>query len=163
VPVRKLGCMRRQRNATVILMLILDVFLVCFALYSSFWLRFEGQIPQQYWDYMLSSLIPVCLLSLASFGVFNMYNRAWRFASIDALLATLESAFVSVLLTIAFTYMFNMHFPRSVYILFFVLTVVFVGSSRLFYRIIADSLRLRLSSEGDRKKVIIAEAGRLVH
>jgi len=27
VPVRKLGFMRRQRNATVILMLILDVFL----------------------------------------------------------------------------------------------------------------------------------------
>jgi len=141
------------------LMLILDVFLVCFALYASFWLRFEGQIPQQYWDYMLSSLIPVCLLSLASFGVFNMYNRAWRFASIDALLATVESAFVLVLLTIAFTYMFNMPFPRSVYILFFVLTVVFVGSSRLFYRTIADSLRLRLSSEGDRKNVIIAGGG----
>ena len=29
MPVRKLGFMRRQRNATVILMLILDVFLVC--------------------------------------------------------------------------------------------------------------------------------------
>jgi len=34
-------------------------------------------------------------------------------------------------LTIAFTYMFNMHFPRSVYLVF-VLTVVFVGSSRCF-------------------------------
>jgi len=98
------------------LMLILDVFLVCFALYSSFWLRLEGQITQQYGDYMVRSLIPVGLLSLARFG--------------------------------AFTYMFNMHFPRSVNSLFFVLTVVFVGSSRLFYRIIADTLRLRLSSKG---------------
>ncbi len=56
------------------LMLILDVFLVCFALYSSFWLRFEGQIPQQYWDYKVSLLILVCLLSLESFSLFNMYN-----------------------------------------------------------------------------------------
>jgi len=82
------------------LMLILDVFLVCFALYSSFWLRFEGQITQQCGDYMVRSLIPIGLLSLVRFG--------------------------------AFTCMFNMHFPRSVYSLFFVLTVVFVGSSRFF-------------------------------
>ncbi len=99
-----------------VLTLIPDVFLVCFALYSSFWLRFEGQIPQQYGDYMVRSLMPVGLLLLARFG--------------------------------AFTYMFNMYFQRTVYILFFVLTVVFVGSSRLFYRIIADTLRLRLSSKG---------------
>ena len=57
------------------LMLILDVFLVCFALYSSFWLRFEGQIPQQYWNYMVRSLIPVGLLSPARFGAFTyMFN-----------------------------------------------------------------------------------------
>ena len=76
----------------------------------------------QYGDYMVRSLIPVGLLSLARFG--------------------------------AFTYMFNMHFPRSVNSLFFVLIVVFVGSSRLFYRIIADTLRLRLSSKGDGRNVI---------
>ncbi len=56
-------------------MLILDVLLVCFALYSSFWLRFEGQIPQQYGDYMVRSLIPVGLLSLGRFGAFPyMFN-----------------------------------------------------------------------------------------
>jgi len=155
----KLSELGKSKYVVKGLMLILDVFLVCFALYSSFWLRFEGQIPQQYWNYMVRSLIPVCLLSLASFGVFNMYNRVWRFASIDVLLATVKAAFVSVLLTVAFTYMFNMHFPRSVYILFFVLTVVFVGSSRLFYRIITDTHGLRLSSGGDRINVIIAGGG----
>jgi len=102
--------------------LMLDVFLVCFTLYSSFWLRFEGQITQQCGDYMVCSLIPVCLLSLTRFG--------------------------------AFTYMFNTHFPRSVNNLFFVLRVAFVSSSRLFYRIFADALRLRLSSKGDGRNVI---------
>jgi len=91
------------------LMLILDVFLFVCAVFF-FLVKVRRSNSTAILDYMLSSLIPVCLLSLASFGVFNMYNRAWRFASIDALLATLESAFVSVLLTIAFTYMFNMHF-----------------------------------------------------
>jgi len=105
-----------------VLTLIPDVFLVCFALYSFFWLRFEGQITQQYGDYMVRSLIPVGLLSLARFG--------------------------------AFTYMFNMPLPRSVCILFFVLTVAFFGSPRLFYRIIADTLRLRLSSKGHGRNVI---------
>jgi len=78
----------------------------------------------RFWIVAIVPLLLAVFLITWLFSTNMLYNRAWRFASIDALLATVESAFVSVLLTIAFTYMFNMHFPRSVYILFFVLTVV---------------------------------------
>lgn len=155
----KLSKLARNKYATTVLMLVVDVFLVCFALYFSFWLRFEGEIPEQYLGYMARSVIPICLLTLSSFAFFNMYKRAWRFASIDALVATVEAAFVSTLLTMSFTYMFNMHFPRSVYVLFFLLTTAFVGSSRLVYRVFADTFGVKSVSERERKNVIIVGGG----
>ena len=58
-----------------ILLAIIDIGIVNISLYLSFALRFENDIPQQYFTLFKETHVVVTVIALCSFLVFNLYNR----------------------------------------------------------------------------------------
>jgi FlaA1/EpsC-like NDP-sugar epimerase len=145
-----------------LLLVAIDAVLVSTALYVALYLRFDGLIPLTYMlaYRQLAPFFTVVLLFL--FYLFGLYNRLWQYASIGELFSIVSSITVGTLvnLLILSTSVREGAFliPRSVLALHWMITVFFVGFSRLSWRLLRGLLfRTRKSSGG--KQILIVGAG----
>ena len=126
----------RKRNFYI--MLFLDSCLVVAAYLLAYLLRFEGIIPQQEWQKLIASIPYILPFKLLIFVGFGLYKGLWRYTSlvdlINVLKATVTSS-VGVILGILFVYRFE-GFPRSIFILDWVLAFIFIAGIRVAIRLI---------------------------
>lgn len=102
---------------------------------AAFWLRFNLDIPPLYSATMMSNLPPVVLIQTTFFLVFGLYKGIWRYASIPDLRRIVFSAIAGALaLAVALLVIGMPNVPRSVVVLYPLLLVMIMGSSRLAYR-----------------------------
>lgn len=109
---------------------------------AAFWLRFNLDVPDEYVDMLLNSIIWVVPLQAAIFWRFGLYRGIWRYASVPDLkriAAAVATAAVAVTLSnlLYVGYLPGPHpllLPRSVLILDPVLLILIMGGSRLGYR-----------------------------
>ena len=122
-------------NRRTFLALIHDILAVIFAWYIGFLLRFNFDVPVEFFATIKQALwilLPIQVIAFVSFG---LYRGTWRFASILDLkrifLAVLTSALIAT-----FVFMFSnmFHVPRSVLIINPILLILMMGGSRLIYR-----------------------------
>jgi len=71
--------MRRIRAAGL---LVLDVVTLAGALLIALWIRFDGNVPVQYFERAVAVLPLFVLGSLVIFAVVGLYSGLWRYASI---------------------------------------------------------------------------------
>ena len=57
-------------------------------------IRFDGDIPARYWDFVGQVLPAVVVIRLACFTAFGLYRGVWAYASIGDLLAIGKAATV---------------------------------------------------------------------
>lgn len=118
-------------------LIILDAFLISCSLYFSLWFRFDGSIVPQYaasFRYLTPIAVLIGVLSLYGFG---LYNRLWRYASIGELEAIVKVNTVTISIFVALIYVAHLPtLPRSVYLASWILMNVFIGGSRLVWRIL---------------------------
>ena len=65
---------------------ISDTVLIAFSMYLSFWMRFNGKIPDNYvksLPYFISLALAIKLIFLI---LYNLYDISWRFVSLDELI-----------------------------------------------------------------------------
>ena len=129
-----------SRLKRMLIIMAVDIVLVNAALLLALWLRFEGAIPNQY-IVSYQQLAPVfTLVWLACFYAFGMYHRLWQYASADELINIASSVTVGTLVNIAYAHflMDSAAFPvpRSVFILSWLLNILLIGWSRLFWRLL---------------------------
>jgi FlaA1/EpsC-like NDP-sugar epimerase len=132
----------RKRNFYFIL--IVDAFFVIAAHYLSYFLRFEGQIPELELRNLKSALPYILVFKLFNFLMFGLYRGMWRYTGVVDLLNVLKAtatSSVGIVLAVLFIYRFQ-GFSRSVFATDWVLTFVFIGGIRLF-------IRMLLSEKGD--------------
>jgi len=132
------------RNKNFYLMLFVDAFFVIAAYYLSYFLRFEGQIPERELDNLKSGLPYILVFKLFTFLMFSLYRGMWRYTGVVDLLNVLKAtatSSVGIVLAVLFIYRFQ-GFPRSVFAIDWVLTFVFIGGIRVF-------IRMLLSEKGD--------------
>jgi len=147
----------RFLSLRTITMLIIDTFLINAAIYCALLLRFDGLIPTEYLHafFVLSPLIT--LVNLILMKTFKLYNRIWQYASIGELLSILGATTSSIIIIIACIEFFGLPIlPRAVYILGWVGTNLFIGISRLSWRLFRD---YRLKVKRTRQRVLIVGAG----
>ncbi|MGB4148001.1 MAG: nucleoside-diphosphate sugar epimerase/dehydratase [Tepidanaerobacteraceae bacterium] len=145
-------------------MAILDIGIINISLYLSFSLRFENKIPLQYITLFRETHVVVTVIALCSFIFFNLYNRIWKYASVNELIAIVFATSFSSLTVLGYTFMIGKTFPRSIYILFWLLLTTFIGGSRFILRTFNGVTPMLRRSEGVRNVMVIGagEAGSMV-
>ncbi|MDD5476024.1 MAG: nucleoside-diphosphate sugar epimerase/dehydratase [Syntrophales bacterium] len=150
------------------LMILADGFLVAAALFFSFILRFDGGIPAPFVG-SLTGVLPVSIVvKLVVFYFFGLYRGMWRYTSLrDLQNVTAAVVISSVALTAYLMFIRGFSgFPRSVVVIDFVLTFLFVGGVRVVVRILLNREGGFLSpgkedgvSEGGFREILIVGAG----
>ena len=144
----------------MIFVVLLDIVLVNLAALSALMLRFDFNVPiEQILNYIRASLV-ITIVMLGSFYIFNLYKSIWRYASIGELLYVFFSCFAgSSALYILFRSLWPISFPRSFYLIFWLLTVAFIGGTRFTYRMLKRTKSVWFKTNNDFKRVMIIGGG----
>ena len=154
------------RSRNFYLMLLMDAALVAGAYYLAFYLRFDGTIPANFLDLFCWSVGPLVVTKLAIFLAFGLYRGMWRFTSLNDLRKVVAAVLLATVTLIVYSALFGrfLGFPRSVFAIDFVLTMLFVGGVRVGVRLLLNRgsgipyERLWGEDRG-RKRILVIGAG----
>jgi FlaA1/EpsC-like NDP-sugar epimerase len=143
-----------------ITLVMLDVLLLTLALYLAIATKFGVHLNNHYkenWYMIWGSLI---ILGIACNAAFHLYRSLWRYASVDELFYILLSGTLTGALFYGFMHLVEINVALTVYFLIVIYNILFLGVSRLGYRIlrmIPRTTPLRLDQ--NIKKALIIGAG----
>jgi len=138
-----------------------DIILIAFSMYASFWIRFDGNIPEEF-TVNLKYYIPLALATKLGFLIyFGQYNIFWRFFSLRNLIKLsnaimLSSLSFGLILFFLKTYTPFMNFPRSIILLDFIFTLGFLSTVRISKRALQEyRIRIQRLKKGNTRILII--------
>ncbi|MEQ1599432.1 MAG: nucleoside-diphosphate sugar epimerase/dehydratase [Methylotenera sp.] len=113
-----------------------DVVVAFFAWGLSFLLRFNFEIPANFYVHLYETVFWVVLVQSIIFVFFGLYQGVWRFASIPDLKRIIKAVMVAGIAVAALLLMIHpsVVVPRTVLILDPILLVLLMGGSRFAYR-----------------------------
>jgi FlaA1/EpsC-like NDP-sugar epimerase len=117
-----------------------DALIIVVSYYLAFFIRFEWSVPGQYFSIFMRTLPIVAVVYFSSFFYFGLYRGLWHYASISDLLAILKAISVGMIGIILGIVLFHYGrpFPRSVFIIDWLLMIIFIGGSRFLIRLLKD-------------------------
>ena len=139
-----------------------DVIVAFVAWGLSFLLRFNFEIPTNFYVHLYETVFWVVLVQSIVFVLFGLYQGIWRFASIPDLKRIIKAVAVAAIAVGAMLLMFNpaVVVPRTVLILDPMLLVLLMGGSRFAYRAWKEH-KLYGASQRRGEPVILIGAGEL--
>jgi UDP-N-acetylglucosamine 4,6-dehydratase len=126
----------------ILFFLLSDTLISLFTLYFAYNLRFNFQIPLNFIDNFAFIFLVLLLLKISVFIYFRLYRTAWRFFSLYEIKKILVAHIIvySIFFIIFLIFSESMSpLARSIIIIDFMLSLVFISLLRLFKRIILES------------------------
>lgn len=141
-----------------------DIIIIVFSLYISFWLRFDGLIPNQYKNRFYFYLIIAIIIKLSLLRVFGIYNFSWRYFGILDLAkltvaVTVSTGMLSSILMIFRDSLYIGGMPRSVLLIDFILTFSLMMGLRVSKRVYIEYISKRRKLEKGKLRILIIGAG----
>jgi len=140
----------------------IDAFVVNVSFFLCLMVRYGGQIPAEVINTYYLLVGPFTLVWLASFYFFKLYHKMWEYASIGELFNVIRAVSVATLINGAVAllacYFTSCVLPFSIIPLLWALNILFIGGSRLAWRIYRDRWMKPVSSD-PRTPVLIVGAG----
>lgn len=150
------------RLKRVSFLILLDVVFANLAFIGSLLIRFEN-VPLEQWQFYVATFVPYTLIRLLSNHFFGIYRRAWRYASIDEVLAIVGAVSVGSVFAVTMCLFWFGSLPaRSIVVLDWFLNIAFLGGSRFMWRLVAPFLNVLPAVQPNRpaaKNVLIIGAG----
>ena len=133
--------MIKSRINTVIAMSY-DVVAAIAAWWIAYLLRFNFELPSNFRDELMQTMIWVVPLQAVIFWAFSLYRGIWRFASVADLRRILFAVLVASALIPLVLGLFRVNaiVPRSVLVMDPLLLLLMMGGSRLLYRLWKENL-----------------------
>jgi FlaA1/EpsC-like NDP-sugar epimerase len=121
----------------------------------AFWLRFDGLIPPAEWLLLLRTLPLYILITVLALALFRLHSGLWSYFSIDDLLraiyASLSANIVFAFIVYLLHNMTLCGFPRSVFMLNFILLTLWIAGGRLIVRYLREYMsRKNMGSRNNR-------------
>jgi UDP-N-acetyl-D-glucosamine 4,6-dehydratase len=118
--------------------IILDLFAIAASTYIAFLLRFDFSIPAQYIDDIYKTFFILGFIRISLFYILDIYKVSWRFFSfkdqVQITYILISSTIVFTVLVYLFRGSFLQGYPRSAIPIEFLLTFLFILSSRVSKR-----------------------------
>jgi len=158
VAARACAEMRRARRPLLCLATLAPAFAAIY--YLSFWFRFEGRLGEVELREFAQTVAWVVLVKLVAFAWFRIHRSWGRFVTFYDLVALVQAATASLLLTILIYRFFltTPTVPRSVFLLDWGVTIVGIGGVRAMLRIHREHNWLSLWSSSRKIPVLIVGA-----
>ena len=121
----------------IIIVVAADLLLLTGALYAANLIRFDFNVPPYFLASFYRMLPYVLIAKITCFYYFDLYRGMWRYTSIADLINIIKAVSVSTLLIFCFfllKYRF-VGFSRSIFLIDWCLTILFVSGFRLVVRI----------------------------
>jgi FlaA1/EpsC-like NDP-sugar epimerase len=144
-----------------VLQMAADAVLAALAFFLAFQLRFldtPNGIPERYATMLWTSIAFVAVGKVLIFDVFGLHQKWWRYYGLSDLWLILRAvAVASGVLLVVYTVAqpFDDSVPRSVVVIDFMLTLLFVGGARMAGRFIAERPARRSAKRGGRGVLIV--------
>ncbi len=141
--------------------LLLDFCLILLAYYSSYLLRFDGDLPGEQLTIFIKTLPIFIAIQLFAFLACGVYRGIWRYVGLDDLIVILKGVVVGATasgLTAMFIYRFQGP-SRAVLVLNGLMLLLFVGVSRISFRLLGALIVGKRSIAPDARPVVIYGAG----
>jgi UDP-GlcNAc:undecaprenyl-phosphate/decaprenyl-phosphate GlcNAc-1-phosphate transferase len=122
-----------------LLEVILDLFLISFAYYLAFVLRFDFHLDAAHLKLYVTSLPLVLTATYGAFFFFGIYRGLWRYTGLEDLLRLARGVISGTLLAalaVLFLYRF-VGYSRAVFVLYAILLFLGMAASRLSFRCFA--------------------------
>ena len=144
--------------------LVSDAALIAGSMFVSFWLRFDGVIPDVYAVNLKYYILVALAVKLMILLVHDMYDVSWRFFGLKDLLKLFSAVTMSSLVIglAAVLYKSSAYFPtlpRSVILVDYLLTLGSIGVLRISKRAVVEYLGKSKRKWRGRTKVLIVGAG----
>lgn len=114
----------------------LDVFLINLAYIFSLNLRFDMNVPQQYIDLYLKTSIIYTTIKLAFYFMTGIYKSLWKYAGVEDLIRIFISTAIGSIYCCITSVIIDKGYPKSIEAIAWMITFLFIGGSRISYRII---------------------------
>jgi len=134
--------------------------LFCAAYLLSFFVRFDFVVPPANWAMCMLFLPLNVAIKFASFYYFKMDTGLWRYFSFKDLSRLLKATLTSSIFFMVFVMVLWGHgYPRSIYVLDGVITLMFLGGFRVLIRIIREDLLNDAPRGSTENRILIVGAG----
>lgn len=148
-----------------LLVFAFDIVLIAASFYGAFLLRFDFSIPDNFRELFNQGIFAVLIIKPLVFMASGLYRNLWRYASlqdgVEIAKVVTTSSFIS-----AFVILYFRHFapyPRSIFVLDWILLISLVIASRLVWRIYRETFILPRSSSAPRTLIVGAgDSGNLL-
>jgi FlaA1/EpsC-like NDP-sugar epimerase len=139
---------------------VLHLILAALAYALAFALRFDGVIKDQYFLIFLQTLPLVMAAKVISFSYFRLNEGLWRYVTLSDFVQMLKACSASTaMLIMGVMLIFHGHgFPRSVFALDLVCSLLIFGGVRVATRFVRESL-LTAAPDGQGRRTLIVGAG----
>jgi FlaA1/EpsC-like NDP-sugar epimerase len=135
-------------------LVLFQIVLMAAAYLSSFYLRFEGLIPREYYLVMWKTLPIFLLVQAVFFQYHDLFRGLWRYVAFSDLQNILRATLMSMLVLILIDFLISPYtgaIPRSIFVLNSLLVITYTGGCRLVVR----HLRERYLPEGEHRRVMV--------
>ena len=143
-----------------------DFLLISGAMFLAFWCRFNGAIPSVYIEAIPYYIFLALAFKMTFLVLYNLYDISWRYVSLDVLIKVFKAVSVGSLCMGVFIYLFRFTFPfesaafpRSVLLVDYVFSLIFIGTLRAVKRVYYDGLQGTLKKKEEDLKVLVIGAG----
>ena len=151
------------------IVVLVDLLLLSASFYGSFLIRLDFNIQPRHTDIILDYIGLILIVKLSFMILFNLYRGMWRYTGISDLNSIIKASTLGSLAVVALIGFFwgFLDIPRSIFVLDYILTTIFISGFRLSLRLVLTSRTIRsireLKNHGNRKvkkRLLIIGAGR---
>lgn len=131
---------RKTILAKIVFFILADIILISASVLFAFLIRFDGQIPSQYFPFVSRIIALAIIFTIPIFYFQGLYSFSWSYVSTNEAVSlfkatTISFVFLGITIFLSKYFPFFENFPRSILFISYLLVFIFCGGIRIAKRI----------------------------